>query len=228
MRRTLFAVIAGLPLLMTGCGNNSAPSAPTPGSGTVTTASPVPVTPSVSASPDISGRESPGTPSSCVKETGQWDTNSETNGRYSTDPLYNVRIGRHGCYDRVTFDVNGSGPVGYDVRYVPELTEDGSGRPVPVTGNAVLQVIIHAPAQGSQADESGHQPGKVFAPSGTYLYGPGGLEDWDSVQSVSSAGSFEGQTTLGIGVRSQQPFAVSSYPDPNNNRITHITVDIAQ
>lgn len=161
----------------------------------------------------------------CAAETGSWNTNAESAGEYSPWALYNSRIGRHACYDRVVFDINGPGPVGYDVRYVPVVSEDGSGNPVPVAGDAALQVVVRAPAQGSPADTSGHQPGVVFAPSGARLHGPGGLESWGCLREVRSAGSFEGQTTFAIGVRDKLPFRVDTWTDANQS--THLTVDIA-
>jgi hypothetical protein len=139
--------------------------------------------------------------------------------------LYNSRIGRHPCYDRVVFDINGPGPVGYDIRYVPVVTADGSGRPLPVAGGAALQVVVRAPAQGSQGDSSGHQPGVVFAPSGARLHGPGGLENWGCLREVRSAGSFEGQTTFAVGVRRQLPFRLDTWTD--SSQTSHVTVDIA-
>ncbi|MGH3481407.1 MAG: AMIN-like domain-containing (lipo)protein [Nocardioidaceae bacterium] len=167
----------------------------------------------------------PQSPGRCADETGTWNTAAESASEYSQSALYNSRIGQHGCYDRVVFDINGSDPVGYDVRYVPLVSEDGSGIPVPVAGDAVLQVVVHAPAQGSPGDESGHQPGVVFAPNGARLHGPGVLENWGCLREVRSAGSFEGQTTLAIGVRDKLPFRVDTWTD--SNQTTHVTVDIA-
>lgn len=158
-------------------------------------------------------------------ETANWNTEPESNSASSPSALYNSRIGRHDCFDRVVFDVNGPEPVGFDVRYVPEVTADGSGKPIPVAGGAALQVVVRAPAQGSAGDTSGHQPGVIFAPSGAHLHGPGGLEHWGCLREVRSAGSFEGQTTFAVGVRERLPFRVASFTDAN--QITHLVLDIA-
>ena len=62
----------------------------------------------------------------------------------------NVRTGQHYCFDRLVIDLNG--PVaGYTVRYVPQVTQDGSGFPVPLRGQAFLQVTVNAPAYTSTA-----------------------------------------------------------------------------
>ena len=238
MRKTLtaatVAAAATAMLVLSGCSgpqNMSAPTAPGPTTSALDsggdTAAPAPG-PGPAPGPDRPeppAAPEPQPPERCAGETGTWNTAAESAGEYNQSALYNSRIGRHDCYDRVVFDINGPGPVGYDVRYVPVVSEDGSGNPVPVAGDAALQVVVRAPTQGSQGDTSGHQPGVVFAPNGARLHGPGGLENWGCLREVRSAGSFEGQTTFGIGVRDKLPFRVDTWTD--SNQTTHVTVDIA-
>ncbi len=159
----------------------------------------------------------------CV-ETGEWDTTGEASEPYSTDALYLVRVGRHDCYDRVVLDVNGPSDVGYTVRYVPVVTADGSGEPMPVAGNAALAVIVHAPPLG--LDDGGHQPGRTLADTGEHLHSPDRLSGWRSLRAVRYVGFFEGQTTLAIGVRETLPFRVSSQLDQTDH-IRRIVIDIA-
>ncbi|WP_409185757.1 hypothetical protein F9C11_16560 [Amycolatopsis sp. VS8301801F10] len=121
----------------------------------------------------------------------------------------------------MVFTVNGAGAAGFTVRYVPLVTADPSGKPLPVPGNAVLQGVIRAPAQGF--DDSGHQPGRVLAQIGDYLAQPTG---WASLRAVRFAGSFEGQCTFAIGVRDRVPFRVSSQEVPAD-QIRRVVVDIA-
>jgi hypothetical protein len=63
--------------------------------------------------------------------------------------LVAVRVGRHDGFDRVVLQLRGS-PPGYDVRYVPRVVQDGSGRPVsrrpagtelPFTGLPLLALL---------------------------------------------------------------------------------------
>ena len=91
-------------------------------------------------------------------------------------------------------------------------------------GNALLQVVIRAPEQG--ADGSGHQPGKVLAQSGDYLYSPAQLTGWPTVRAVRFAGSFEGQCTFALGVRDRLPFRAFTVLD-TVNQVRRIVVDIA-
>ena len=53
-----------------------------------------------------------------------------------TGSIFDVRTGEHSCYDRIVVDVNGSDPVGYDVRYVDNVYIDASGDPVTLAGSS--------------------------------------------------------------------------------------------
>lgn len=90
------------------------------------------------------------------------------------------------------------------------MREDGSGRPVPVAGAAALQVVINAPALGQ--DSHGYV-GKVLAQPRADFYTPGQLAGWSSLREVRYAGSFEGQTTIAVGVRARVPFRVFTVLD---------------
>jgi hypothetical protein len=62
--------------------------------------------------------------------------------------LTTLRAGRHGGYDRVVFQLDGSIPY-YSVRYVPQVHLDGSGEPLRLRGAAFLEVVIRAPPMTS-------------------------------------------------------------------------------
>jgi len=139
----------------------------------------------------------------------------------SRDALYLVRAGRHACFDRVVFDVNGPAEAGFAVRYVPVVATDPKGDPLLVPGEAALEVVVRAPALGT--DDSGHQPGQVLAATGdTLVTTPG----WPSLRAVRFAGSFEGQSTFAVGVRAKLPFRVFTQAGPSD-AIRRVVVDIA-
>ena len=140
----------------------------------------------------------------------------------TTAPLYLVRAGQHACYDRVVFDINGPAPVGYAVRYVTQVISDPKGNPVPVTGGAVLQVVARAPIWGT--DTQGHQPWRKPPTIGDDLVSPAQVRGWASLRGVKFAGSFEGQTTVAIGVRTRLPYRVLITGDSSYR---HIVLDIA-
>jgi hypothetical protein len=155
--------------------------------------------------------------------TQAWGTGAKDGSPVmSAAPLYLVRVGRHPCYDRVVFDVNGPQAVGYTARYVPVVQADGSGKPVPVAGGAALEVVVRAPMLG--IDGQGHQPGSRVPAVGEDLVARSRVAGWSSLRQVAYAGSFEGQTTTAIGVRARLPFRVFVTGDQGYR---HIVVDIA-
>lgn len=124
--------------------------------------------------------------------------------------LVGLRAGRHECHDRLVFDLRG--PItGYWVSYVDAVTEDPTGDPVPLRGGAELQLTVFAPAY----DESG-------AP--TYSYSDRtelvDVAGYRTFRQVAWAGSWEGTTGVGLGVRARLPFRVFTLTD-------RIVVDVA-
>jgi hypothetical protein len=140
----------------------------------------------------------------------------------STSALYLTRVGRHACYDRVVFDINGPQSVSFVARYVPVVLADGSGQRVPVPGRAALQVIVRAPILG--ADSQGHQPWRTVPRVAQDLVAPSAVSGWTSLRAVKFAGSFEGQTTLAVGVRERRPFRVWVRSEQGYQ---HVVLDIA-
>ena len=135
--------------------------------------------------------------------------------------LNGVRAGRHACFDRLVIDVGGQDISfgSYDVRYVPLVYADGTGDAVPVRGAADLQIIVRAPAY----DQHGSP---TFVPAD-----PQEVVDVDRVptfRQVAWAGSFEGQTTLALGVRARLPFRVFTLDGvPNSGDTPRMVIDVA-
>ena len=177
-----------------------------------------------SAAPTSTNVESGAASDGGCDESGTWDAAEKSAEPSTADPLYVVRVGQHECFDRIVMDVNGAADVGYLVKYVPVVSADGSGQPFPVAGKAALQVVLHAPAQGS--DDTGHQPGKILANAGDRLYPASKLADWQSLREIRFAGSFEGYSTVAVGVRDKLPFRVSTELD-KTDEVRHVVIDIA-
>ncbi len=112
--------------------------------------------------------------------------------------LTNVRAGRHNCYDRLVLDVRGN-VTGYWVRYVGTMTEDASGRVIPLRGGAKLSITAQAPAY----DAAG-RPTYRYANRAELVTVTG----YRTFRQVAWAGSFEGTSTVGLGVRARLPFRV--------------------
>lgn len=130
----------------------------------------------------------------------------------STVNLTNVRTGQHECYDRMVFDFNGN-VNGYHVEYVPEVYADGSGMLIPLAGAAKLQIVVRAPAY----DTAGNP---TYAATVNQQLPGVNLAGYQTFRQAKYAGSFEGQTTVGLGVRARLPFRVFTL----ENRIV---VDVA-
>jgi hypothetical protein len=200
------------------------------GGGTTTTVAPItPTTTAPAVDSDGGGTTTVpggGTGDGCA-ETRSWGTGPSEAGPMAAEDVYRVRPGRHDCYDRVVFDVNGvvdgADAVGFHVAYVDgDVQADGSGEPVPTAGDAALAVIVRAPAQGYGT--SGHQPGRLLAELGDDLVTTGQVAGWPALREVTFAGSFEGQTTFAVGVDRQVPFRAGSF---EADGYTHVYVDIA-
>jgi hypothetical protein len=94
---------------------------------------------------------------------------------------------------------------------VDEVTMDASGAPVPLRGAGKLQVTVYSPAY----DQNFNQ---------TYVYtNPAELVNvtgYQTFRQVAWAGSWEGTTSVGLGVRARLPFRVIALED-------RVVVDVA-
>jgi hypothetical protein len=144
-----------------------------------------------------------------------WGSLAKTATSAAVAPVTNIRTGRHTCFDRMVIDVPGAGSgVGYTVRYVDRLYQDGSGREIPVAGGAVLEVRVTAPAYDPETGAATY-PGRVARPL------PGvDLTGYRTFRDTRFAGSFEGDTQIGLGVRARLPFRVLQLDD-------RVIVDVA-
>jgi hypothetical protein len=133
-----------------------------------------------------------------------WGSLAKSDPDYTGKSITNVRTGRHNCFDRMVVDVPGASAasLGYYVRYVDQVVMDGSGQTVPLNGGAKIQISVHAPAY----DINTGQPTYSATP-GQKLPGVN-LTGYQTFKDAKYAGSFEGQTQIGLGVRARLPFRV--------------------
>ena len=220
-RRVAMAATALLALLATACGTDTGTGGP---STSVPTATVLP-TSAVPASPSAPSTR-PGAPSTTTPSgnrcawVSSWGTDPEQASAQSRDALYGVRVGRHDCFDRVVFDVNGTAPVGYAVRYVPLVHADPSDKPLPVPGRAVLQIVVLAPESGFD------DGGRPLAATGDYLYPARQLAGWSTLRAVRFGGFFEGRCTFAVGVRDRLPFRVFTVLD-RTGHTRGVVLDVA-
>lgn len=144
----------------------------------------------------------------------RWGSGAKTAARMATDPILEVRAGEHRCYDRLVIEVDGPFGPGWVVGY-GTVEEPGTGDPVPVRGGADLEVIVRAPVYTDTPEITYDPPNPSEAVDVT---------GFDTFRQVAYVGSFEGQTTFGLGVRARLPFRVFALEGPEGSRLV---VDVA-
>lgn len=145
-----------------------------------------------------------------------WGSGARGGPAMSSGTIQDVRSGAHACFDRVVVDVRGKVGRAYDVRYVRAVHADGSGQLVPLRGGAFLQVIVRAPAYD-------HLGRTTYRPANRReLVDASGRR---TLRQVAWAGTFEGQTTFGVGVRARLPFRVTVLDGPGTQ--SRVVLDVA-
>jgi hypothetical protein len=127
-----------------------------------------------------------------------------------TSRVSQVSAGRHACFDRLVIRLGKGNRPGYRVRYVAKIVQDGSGKPIRVRGRGKLSIAALAPAA------------RHFPVSSRHLVDVTGFR---SFRQIACAGSFEGITSFGVGVRSKLPFRVFRLRGPGNG--SRLVVDVA-
>jgi len=141
-------------------------------------------------------------PTSPARATGcsvSWGSTAKAVTSTTHRTLTGVRAGRHTCYDRLVLDLDRGGE-GYRVRYVSAVHDQGRGAVVPLRGGAFLQV-----------DDQSQAYRRIAMPS---------VAGYTTFRQVAWGGSFEGYTTIGLGVRARLPFRAFRVDN-------HLVVDVA-
>lgn len=141
-----------------------------------------------------------------------WGSGAKVVNQYNTSTIANVRTGQHACYDRVVIDLNGAAP-GYNVSYVNNFYAEGSGMLIPLQGGAKLQVVALAPAYDLNGNPTYHATVGQTLPNIN-------LTSYQTFRDLRYGGSFEGQTSFGLGVRALLPFRVFQLDN-------HLVIDVA-
>ena len=152
-----------------------------------------------------------------------WGSLPKDHDVMSSAPLSDIRTGQHPCFDRVVFDFQGSrttfqGPAsGYHVAYVDNVYSEGRGERLNVAGGATLRVGLLDPAYD------------ILTGATTYPHaGSDHVADvrgYRTLRDVVYGGTFEGYTTVGIGVRARLPFRVFILAGPGAG--SRIVIDVA-
>ena len=128
----------------------------------------------------------------------------------------NVRAGQHACFDRLVLDVRGGQARTYWVSYVDQVRTDGAGVVVPLRGGAKLSVTVAVPTTTRP-----YRP--TYRPANrAELVNVAGYRTF---RQVASAGSFEGHSTVGLGVRARLPYRVFTLAGPGTG--SRLVIDVA-
>jgi len=130
--------------------------------------------------------------------------------------VVNVRSGRHECYDRLVVDVRAAGTAA-SVAYVTTVFNDPRGDVVQLRGGARLQLVVHSPTSDINTGNSTYSPAdpsELTSVTGNRTF-----------RQVAFAGSFEGQSNIGLGVRARLPFRVFVLAGPGTG--SRVVIDVA-
>jgi hypothetical protein len=139
-----------------------------------------------------------------------WTRTPQHAGAMVPSRISQVSAGQHTCFDRLVIRLGKGKRTGYRVHYVSKIVQDGSGKTIPVRGRGKLLITALAPAA------------RHFPVSSRHLADVTGFR---SFRQVVCAGSFEGITSFGVGVRAKLPFRVFRLRGPGNG--SRLVVDVA-
>jgi hypothetical protein len=183
MRPIAIALAAGAVMFAAGCGpTGPASSAPPPASPAVVP--PAPVGPSSGST-----TPNPDPPAHTANPQPTTSSPSPPGGL-----LQAIRTGRHSDHDRLVFEFGGSNAPEHRLRYVDQVREDPSDRPVTLQGTAFLQVVFDGATLDTSASES--DPSKAQRYHGPVRLTPG----LPLVKDVAVAGDFERVLSFGVGL----------------------------
>jgi hypothetical protein len=198
-RRGWLVAAAALVVTLTGCGGDgdsgdgSATGTPTP---SATSPADQPADDGTDGRPtdgqdtDGDGNDAPPFPANTEPDTADPSAGAQVT-------VTDIRIGRHDGFDRVVFEVDGAGTPGWDVRYVDAASSQGSGAPIEVAGEAILQVTVTGvgyPTETGIDEWSGPNPLAVG--------------DTETVTEVAWDTTFEGTSVAFVGLTDEVPFRV--------------------
>jgi hypothetical protein len=136
--------------------------------------------------------------------------NKSAHSNLGAGPVINIRAGRHACFDRLVFDIDGPRAT-VSAGYVGAVYADGSGDLVPLRGGAFLQIVVIAESYRSYVPKNRTNVVNVAG--------------WQTFRQIALAGNFESHYSLGLGVRARLPFRVFTLDGPGGN--SRVVVDVA-
>lgn len=119
------------------------------------------------------------------------------------DPVVvtDIDTGHHQTYDRIVLETDGGGQAGWRVGYVDEAVAQGSGQPIALAGDAVLQIDLTNTLLPTETDLDVDAPGTR-------------LDGVHTIREILYGTTFEGTTRIVVGLDAETPFRVFALEDP--------------
>lgn len=178
------------------------------------TATPPTATPAVATPPETTetseATENPAEPTRADAETddlpdfaGPGEQQTQDAAGQAQLIVDDVRVGPHDGFDRTVLDLSGTGEVGWRAEYVTDPALEGSGAPVDLAGEFVLQVTVQGMAY-PEAGDTAYEEGELLVDGG----------DLATVTEILRTVPFEGQLPVFIGTSAEAPFRVFRLSEP--------------
>jgi hypothetical protein len=114
-----------------------------------------------------------------------------------------VRLGAHGSFDRITFEIAGDGEAGWLIEYEDEPRSQGRGDPVEVEGDAALRVALRGMAYPTDAPEPPYDGPERITP-----------DRLDAIVEVVEDVLYEGYHDFFVGLDAERPYRVERLTEP--------------
>jgi hypothetical protein len=114
-----------------------------------------------------------------------------------------VRVGHHGSFDRITFEIGGDGETGWLIEYEDDPRSQGRGDPVEVAGDAVLRVALQGMAYPTDAPAEPYDGPERFQPERT-----------TAIVEVVQDVLWEGYQDFFIGLDDERAYRLERLTDP--------------
>jgi hypothetical protein len=143
------------------------------------------------------------------------DTSSADPQAMTTMTGKSIRVGRHDCFERFVFELQGKGPrPGWTAGYRTPLAGQASGERIRLKGAANLEILVGA----WTVDDFEGRPAE-WPP----FTGPADIvtNGFVAIKEARNLYAYEGTTQLGLGLDRKRPFTVVLISNP-----TRLVVDV--
>ena len=201
----LFSLLLAGPIILAGCGERGTSEAASSSSATAGEIAEGAATtsPAAAGTGEDGTTDAPAFPADTGADTAEASADAAVT-------VSDIRIGAHDGFDRVVFEVGGTGTPGWDVRYVDAASSQGSGDPVDVAGQAILQVTLTGVRYPYETGVEEYA-GPAVTGGGT-----------SAVTEVVFDATFEGTSVAFVGTAAKNSFRVYALDDP-----TRVVLEVA-